>query len=390
MPVLVEQDSERATKLAASMPDGTHVVPGIEQLDNWLSNRPEEFAVVLGPSVELEGAAGLADRMRTSHPSTALVLVRGHLGTDVFAAAMAAGIPAVVEESDGPSLTIAMNRARQTWEALHGPALHGAPGHEGKVITVFSPKGGVGKTTMSVNIALALAEGGGTRVALVDLDLAFGDVAITLQLVPEHTIAEAVVDAGQLDFALLATLLTRHEDSLMVLAAPTVPDAKDHIPAATVRRVIATLRSQFDYVVVDTAAGFEDTILQAFDETDECVLVATLDVPTVKNMKMAIETLDLLNLAKDHRHLILNRADDEVGLSPANVESILKMPITAAIPTDMAVPNATNHGRPIVLSKPTHRVSVAIRELAMKVSGKDVAVAKDDQRRGLFGRQKKH
>ena len=388
MPVLVEQDSDRATKLVASMPDGTHTVPGIEQLDKWVGNHPDEYAVVLGPSVDLGAASVLADRMRTTNPLTALVLVRGTLGTDVFAAAMAAGIPAVVEESDGPGLTMAMQRARQTWEALHGPAVTTA-GREGKVITVFSPKGGVGKTTMSVNIAVALAEGGGSRVCLVDLDLAFGDVAITLQLVPEHTIAEAVVDVGQLDYSLLHTLLTRHEESLMVLAAPTVPDAKDHIPAATVRRVIATLRQHFDYVIVDTAAGFEDTILQAFDETDECVLVATLDVPTIKNMKMAIETLDLLDLAKEHRHLVLNRADDEVGLTAANVEGILKMPITAAIPTDMAVPSATNHGRPIVLAKPSHRVSQAIRALALQVVGEPVAVEKAEQRRGLFGRSKK-
>jgi pilus assembly protein CpaE len=242
---------------------------------------------------------------------------------------------------------------------------------------------------VAVNLALALAESGVGRVCLADLDLAFGDVAITLQLIPEHTIDEAIGAEGDLDYALLQQLLTHHSERLMVLAAPTTPDAKDRIPAALVRRAITTLRRHFDFVVVDTSPGFDDAVLNAFDETDELVLVATLDVPTVKNMKMAIETLDLLDLLKEHRHLVLNRADDEVGLSASNVESILKLPVSAAIPTDMAVANATNHGRPIVLVRPEHRVSQAIRALAGELTGLEISAA-DNGRRGLFGRHKRN
>jgi pilus assembly protein CpaE len=138
-----------------------------------------------------------------------------------------------------------------------------------------------------------------------------------------------------------------------------------------VRLVVATLRKSFDYVVIDTSPGFDDQVLAAFDETDECIVMATLDVPTVKNVKMSLETLDLLNLSIGHRWLVLNRADDEVGLTPANVEEILSMGIASSFPTSLDVANATNHGRPIVLSKPDHRVSRAIRGLAKELSTPD-------------------
>jgi pilus assembly protein CpaE len=266
------------------------------------------------------------------------------------------------------------------------------------VIAVSSCKGGVGKSTVAVNLAVALSGSGAARVCLVDLDLAFGDVAITLQLIPEHTIAEAIGTEDHLDFALLETLLTRHENC-SILAAPTHPEGKDRISPALVRRILRVLRRHFDYVVVDTSPSFDDQVLHAFDETDECILVATLDVPTVKNMKVAIETLDGLDLVRGHRHLLLNRADDEVGLSPANVETLLKMPVATALPSALAVTNATNHGRPIVLSRPEHPVSKALVRLAGtfsndakngKAAGKAGGTTVDtEHKRRVFGRRRK-
>jgi pilus assembly protein CpaE len=340
--------------------------------------------------VDFGEAAKLADRLRRTHPSTGIVLVRPELTTDIFSGALAAGIGAVVTYGDSTSLSQFVDRFRDTWEALHGPAQHAAAG-PGKVITIFSPKGGVGKTTLAVNLGLALAGGGAARVCVVDLDLAFGDVAITLQLVPEHTITEAIGLEDHLDFALLETLLTRHEASLTILAAPTQPDIKDRLPASLVRSVLRTLRDHFDFVLVDTSPAFDDHVLQAFDETDECILVATLDVPTIKNVKMALDTLNALGLVPHSRRLLLNRADDEVGLTAKNVESILGMPVGATLPTAVAVANATNHGRPIVLSKPEHPVSKAIQSLASAYSpapAADVPTPGPATKRGLFGRKK--
>ena len=141
------------------------------------------------------------------------------------------------------------------------------------------------------------------------------------------------------------------------------PDAKDSIPAALVGRILSMLKDNFDYVVVDTAPTFDEFVLQAFDETDQLLLVTTLDVPTLKNVKIAVETLDLLNFPKARRRLVLNRADDKVGLSAEEVESTLGMKIDAAIPTSAQVANATNSGEPITSAIPKHPVSVAVTNL---------------------------
>ena len=389
MPVIVDADSARASALATSVGHGSHVVSTIDQVDAWLARRPNEYAVLVGPEIELAQAMSLADRLRLTRPGLGVLLLRPLVTTDVMSPAIRAGIREVLAIGDHEALITAVERARETFNAIHGPTASDA--NEGRVITVFSPKGGVGKTTVAVNLALALSDNGSNRVCLVDLDLAFGDVAITLQIIPEHTITEAAEAEQDLDYTLLKELLTRHESGVTILAAPTHPEGRDLVTAPLVRRVIQTLRRHFDYVVIDTPPGFDDQVLGAFDETDECVIVATLDVPTIKNTKVALETLDLLRLVPHGRHLVLNRADEEVGLSLGNVEEILGMEVSASLPSSTAVASATNHGRPIVLSKPDHPVSKALMVLAKSLAGEGekVLAGAAPARRGLFGRQKK-
>jgi len=389
MPILVEADTTTAGVLSAALPVGSQVVTRPDEVDGWLSAHGD-FAVILGPTLELSVASAVAEQVHSTHPSTSVVLIRHELAPEVFAQAMQVGIGAVVAADDQTALGSAISRAKSTWEAINGASTSGDGGdHHGRVFTVFSPKGGVGKTTMSVNLGIALTIAG-SRVCVIDLDLAFGDVAITMQLIPKHTIAEAAESEEDLDFSMLQTLLTRHTSGLSILAAPTHPEGRDRISSSLVRRVIQNLRHDFDFIIIDTPPGFDDQVLGAFDETDECVIVATLDVPTIKNTKVAIETLDLLNLVRNNRHLVLNRADEEVGLSLANVEEILGMKVSVALPSATAVASATNHGEPIVLSKPDHPVSKAINALARQVTG-ELAGAKvgEPAKRGLFRRQKK-
>jgi len=386
MPILVEADSTTAGVLIGALPAGSPVVARPDDVDGLLSGRGHS-AVVIGPTVDLTMAAALAERTRATHPATTVVLIRHALAPEVFAQAMQVGIGAVVAADDPGALGTALSRAKGTWESIHGPTDPGD--RDGRVVTVFSPKGGVGKTTMAVNLSVALMR---TRaeVCVVDLDLAFGDVAITMQIIPEHTITEAAESEQDLDYSLLQKLLTRHESGISILAAPTHPEGRDAITASLTRSVIQTLRRHFDYVVIDTPPGFDDQVLGAFDETDEVVIVATLDVPTIKNTKVALETLDLLRLVPNGRHLLLNRADEEVGLSLAQVEEILGMPVSVSLPSSTAVASATNHGRPIVLSKPEHPVSKALAQFARRLAGEEAkAKASAPARRSLFGRSKK-
>lgn len=375
MPVLVEPDTPTVTSLLKAMPPGSHGVSTTDRMRAWLDQHPDEYVVVLGPDLELDDALKIAEDLRTSKPTVSVVLVVTALDTQVLTRAMKAGARDVVQADDIGAISEAIKQAHQLFVALRGPS--GAKS-VGRVVTVFSPKGGVGKTTMAVNLSLALCEGGARKVCLVDLDLAFGDVAITMQLFPTHSIEQAIGSEDSLDFPMLEGLLTRHQDSMMVLAAPPHPDIRERVTPVLVSRILRTLKEGFDYVVVDTAPSFDDQVLTALDETDECVIVATLDVPTLKNVKVALETLEMLNIASGHRHLLLNRADDAVGIGSDKVEAILGMPVAASVSTSIDVAAATNAGTPIVTDQPQHGASSAIARLASTLAGEPVSAPVSD------------
>ncbi|WP_395694782.1 CpaE family protein [Nocardioides sp.] len=366
MPVVVDPDPAAVAELLTAMPDGAHGVGSPDRLAAWLAEHTEEYLVLLGPHLDLDLALTTCEELRTGRPTVSVVLARDTFDAALLTRAMKAGARDVVPDRDLDAVAAAANRAHQLHVALRGPS--GVP-HRGTVVTVFSPKGGVGKTTMAVNLALSLADGGARRVCLVDLDLAFGDVAITLQLFPSHTIEHAVGAEDSLDASMVGQLLTRHQDSVMVLAAPNQPDVRERITPGLVSRVLATLRESFDWIVVDTAPAFDEPTLAALDETDECVVVATLDVPTLKNVRVALETLDVLGIARGHRHLLLNRADDAVGIGPDKVEAILGMAVATQVTTSVDIAAATNAGTPIVSGKPDHPSSAAVRTLAAQLAG---------------------
>jgi pilus assembly protein CpaE len=397
MPIIVESNPANAELFTSVTGADTDVVGSLDELKRTLAARSEEYAVVLGPNVDLEAASALADTLRVTRPATSVILLRRRVDTSVLAEALRSGMREVVEERDLTGLGEAVKRARQVYRALTaGTGAAASEGPAGKLITVFSPTGGVGKTTLAVNLGIALAAKGQAKVCLVDLDLGFGDIAITLQLFPARTIADAVALESELDFQALEPLLTPHRNGIVALVAPVQPDAKDSIPPSLVSKILVILKHHFDYVIVDTSPAFDEHVLQAFDETDDLLLVATLDVPTLKNVKIAAETLDLLNFPNSRRRLILNRADDKVGLSPDKVESTLNMKIQASIPTSTEVANATNSGEPIMSSNPRHPVSQAVEALATLLGGALTATsassapgsrAATPPKRGLLRRQ---
>lgn len=368
MPILLGADAQVAAQVRTVLPAGSQVVDQAEQLLQWLDTNPDEYAVLLGPSVDVPSAMALAERLRMTMPTTTVVLLRHEVDTTVLTQAMHSGVREVVPAQDLAQVGGAVQRAHALAVALRGGSA-GKSRAGGQVVTIFSPKGGVGKTTMSVNLAIALMRGGENKVCVVDLDLAFGDIAITLQLFPTHTIEHAIGGEQYMDEGFVQQLMTPHESGLKVLAAPSQPDARERVSGALVQRLLETLRQQFDYIVLDTAPAFDEQTLTALDETDECIIVATLDVPTLKNVKVALETLDVLGVAEGHRHLLLNRADDQVGIGADKVEGILGMDVAVQVATSLDIAKATNAGRPLMLSSPSHPSSKAIRSLSDRLMG---------------------
>ena len=232
------------------------------------------------------------------------------------------------------------------------------------VLTVFSAKGGCGKTTLATNIASALADRGRSRVCIVDLDLEFGDVAITMHLVPANTVADAIPLNGALDPSAIQALLTHHSSGLSAIVAPTEPSAAESIPPTLIAHLLDVVRGEFDYVVIDTPVQFNDNVLAAFDVSDVIALVVTPEVPALKNLKIAIETLHELGYSHERLRVILNRADAKVGITHTEVERTARIQLAAQIPSSRDVPTSINRGVPIVLDDPRHAVSQAIREFA--------------------------
>jgi pilus assembly protein CpaE len=344
------------------------VFASAERLYEHLSIALDEATVVVGPSVELPEALKLAEAMRISRPRLGVILIRRMVDATLLTEALRAGVREVLSEHQLADLRSAIDRSELLSAALQkqpgaAPASSGRP--PGRVVTVFSAKGGCGKTTLATNLAVALADRGRRQVCLVDLDLAFGDVAIALQLFPEHTIADAIPLVNDLDYTGLQALLTTHSPGLMVLVAPLEPGVAASISAELVTKVLTVLRDNFDYVVVDTPPALDnEQVLAAFDLSDLLALIATLDVPALKNLKLTLETLDLLNFLREKAKIVLNRADSKVGLSLVEVEKSLNTAISLQIPSSRDVPAAINRGVPIMLDDPKHPVSVSIRSFA--------------------------
>jgi pilus assembly protein CpaE len=328
-----------------------------------LEDDPTQALVIIGPDIDLESACELSDRERVDRPELGVILLRHRLDVTALAQALRSGVREVVQVDDQTALAEAVRRSLSLTQQLAGHTAH-SMGRDGKVITVFSAKGGVGKTTLSTNLATYLASTG-ARTLLVDLDLMFGDVAISLQLQPHGSVRDIAAMSGHLDEQGVQQVVTTHQDSgLDVIAAPADPADADRVPSHVVVELLRIARLQYDYILVDTPPSFTEHVLAAFDVSDLTVLIATLDIPAVKNLRIAINTLDTLGATRDARTIVLNRSDAKVGLKADDVEAALKTPISANVPNSLTVPASINRGVALVLDEPRNPVSVAIRDLA--------------------------
>ena len=269
-------------------------------------------------------------------------------------------------------------------------------GDQSRLVCVLGPKGGTGKTLTSTNLAVALAQRG-QRVALIDLDLQFGDVALCLGLPPEKTVYDLAQSPGSLDYDKLDAFLATHSSGVRTLIAPRRPDQASAVGAELLREVYSILRANFDWVVVDTPPGFTAEVITSIDSASDVVMVGMLDSLSLKNTKLGLETLELMKYDPDRIFLLLNRAHSRVGISQSDVEAVLGRTPDIFIPSDREIPRTVNEGIPIVVARPQSEPAEAFGRLAdllggpaieeAAVAAAAVPAANGGSRRRLFGRK---
>lgn len=389
MTCIVEPDADRVAALVAAAGNDPQVLSSLAELRTAIEHSNDE-TVVLGPGVDQQAALEFVAELRVATPLVGFVLVRERVDTSILSEALRSGVREVVALRDLAEISAAIRRSQDITQLLHHSAGDVAPtGPQGKVITVFSPKGGTGKTTFAVNLAVDLARSGAGSVVLLDLDLAFGDVAISLQLDPKRSVADAVKLNQDWDDAGVRALLTSHPSGLQVLTAPDDPSLAETVGEETVRGLLAALTRQFDYVIVDSPPALSDVVLAAFDRSDHVALLTSLDIPALKNTKITLRTVEALQYPRDRFGLVLNRADSKVGLDAADVQKVLQTPVVGWIPSSRDVPTLTNRGAAITAELPDHAVSRAIKETAAALLGGRVAPVTAQPRKGIFRKRRK-
>jgi pilus assembly protein CpaE len=257
-------------------------------------------------------------------------------------------------------------------------------GDPGRIIAVFSPKGGVGRTTVAVNLAVAAATELGKKVVLVDASFQFGDVGVLLNLNPKSkSIADLIpqLEAGELDS--LDMFIIDHTSGVRVLLAPPTPETAELVTPAAIRKVLESLRKNHDLVVVDCTAFFNDTTLAILDIADVILTMLSLEITSIKNMRLFLEVAQQLGYESGKVRLILNRADSALGIRVADVEQSIGRKVDETIVSDgRSVVYALNRGVPFFLSNKEAQVSQDILRLARSVTGERPSVpAGDDSRK---------
>ena len=331
----------------------------------WLDRRPE--LVILGGDMPPVLALWIARSVRDLADTIAMVADDPAL----YEQSLASGVTEFLGlEPDLEELDALFARSREHVIRVSGIPAPPRPGTQrlpGAVIAVTAPKGGVGKTTIATNLAVALARETDQRVALVDLDLQFGDVSSALGLPHRHSIVDALSKAAARDTFVLNSFLAQHSSGVAVLAAPASPVAADHLDAARVGHLLRQLIADFDYIVVDTSAGLDEPALAVIEQASAIVAISGLDVPSTRGLRTELDMLRELHLEPPVRAIVVNQIAPAAGMTVRDAEHVLGVPVDAVIPSRRAVALSTNRGVTVMESAPRDPASKAVGALARRL-----------------------
>ena len=324
--------------------------------------------LLVGPHAPAPEVLTLAARLDVQSPGISVVLM-AEPSPEMWQAAMRAGIRDLLPPTaDVAEIRVAVERAGQAAASrrrvLRPPSE--TERYTGRVITIASPKGGVGKTTVSTNLAIGLTAAAPQSTVLVDLDVQFGDVASALSLVPEYTLPDAVRGPASEDTMVLKTFLTQHPSGLYAVCGAESPAAGDTVTGADVTRLLTSLAREFRYVVVDTAPGLSEQTLAALDRATDVVMLTSMDVPGVRGLRKELDVLRELAMIPAGRHVVMNFADAKGGLSVRDVETTIGAGVDVVLPRSKAVPASTNQGVPIISSNRRDPMAKELRRLVSR------------------------
>lgn len=384
--ILIVDTDTGALASAVSLLDGHKVyqVRNVSDAQRKLVEEGIELAIV-GPGFAHEAGVNEASLLLDIQPQLPIVLVADGLTTDVLKASIRVGFKDVLDAPLDREKVDSMLRHIERAESIvrgEGPA----KSKIGKVITIMSPKGGAGKTMTTVNVGLALGmmTDQPERVVIMDADLQFGDVCISLQVEPMHTIVDAARDIEKLDEPMLESLLSIHPSGVRVLSAPLEPSLADEVSTQVIVRTLGMLKRMFDYVIIDTAPFLDEPVLSILERSDAVLLVVDMDLPAVKNAKLALDTLKLIKFPFEKIKLVLNRVNSKARLDINELERSLGLEVQAAISSDKLVPRAVNEGDPVVSLYPRSRVAKDLRGVAALVMDGQAVDEEPEQKRGWF------
>lgn len=394
--LLVDADPDHCgmlKQLFASMPyaivgdasygvEAAHLA-GVLQPDIVLLHVEEPLALALRTLEVLQEAAPRA---------TPIVISRRTDGETARKAMLSGARGYIVSPPTTEQLHAVLTEARRRHERLmpsaDDPTTPPAPAvlASGTVITVFGPKGGVGKTTLSTNLAIAIRQRTQARVALVDVDADFGDVAVIMGMEPERTVRD-VLRAYEESSGTpsLAQFVTRHSSGVDVLAARHADEVGQPVDPQLIGQLLQQLARSYDFVVVDTPGAFVPQVAAALDESTTVLLVTSTDMSSIKDARLALATLRGAGFDDDRLKLVVNHATNANSVTESDVERTVGCPVFWTLPHDRAVPHSTQLGQPIVLSQPRAQMSQRVEALAAYFGGVNAEPAGPRRRRGLFG-----
>jgi pilus assembly protein CpaE len=395
---IVEADPRLRMLLGARLP-GAQQYETIPDLTAVLSvGRPT--VVVFGPSLVTPFGFEHVHQLTSVYPELGAIFAAHALSTEILQHALRVGARDAVQIDDrGENLAQAVARVGELIQTpvramTMAPSTPGAPtgllprNAPGRLVVVFSTKGGVGKSTIATNVAAAMARSLDDTVSLMDADLQFGDISVMLGIPPDHTVVEAAAAIHYADPELMRNLVTRHESGLMVLPAPSEPTMAAGVAPDEMAAVCGGLQAISGFVVVDTPTSFDDTTLGLLEAADDVLLVGSMDIPSVKNLKIGMQALDLIAIAGPKLRLVLNRANAQVKLDVREIEHVLGLRASFPIPYDLAVPLSINAGVPVVMHDPRSAAARAFEQVAASLLGPSADVGKG-RRKGARKKSKK-